>query len=219
LREKVAGTWLAVSGPTGQNLRRQDLLALLRWTLPTLRNIARELPERLLVVGGGDPMWRGGLSGPNSLFIHADRPLISHDLTSPLLHEVIHTVMSARSGPGSDWIVEGLAEYYSLQVLVRSRTVSHRRYEKALAKLRARGRSAKSLTVEHAHGDVTAKAVGVLADLDREIRDRTSDRASLDDVFARLVKLQGPITTKRFRVIVEKVGGGDYGAFFRRRVS
>jgi predicted metalloprotease with PDZ domain len=219
LREKVAGTRLAVSGPTGQGLRRHDLLALLRWTLPTLRNVFGELPERLLVLSAGDPMWRGGLSGPNSLFIHADRPLISSDLTSPLLHEVIHTIMSARSGSDGDWIVEGLAEYYALQALVRSRTVSQRRYEKALAKVRARGQSAKTLTVEHAHGDVTARAVGVLADLDREIRDRTGDKASLDDVVARLAQLRGPVTIKRFRAIVEKIGGGDFDAFFRRHVS
>jgi hypothetical protein len=219
LREMVAGTRLAVSGPTGQGLRRHDMLALLRWTLPTLRTIVGKLPARLLVVSGNDPMWRGGLSGPNSLFVHADRPLISRDLTSPLLHEVIHTVMRARSGADGDWIVEGLAEYYALQILVRSRTVSHRRYEKALARLRERGGSVKKLTVEHAHGDVTAKAVGVLADLDRELRDRTADKASLDDVMVRLTHFRRPITTKRLRVIVEKIGGGDFGAFFRRHVS
>jgi hypothetical protein len=97
--------------------------------------------------------------------------------------------------------------------------VSHRRYEKALARLRERGGSVKKLTVEHAHGDVTAKAVGVLADLDRELRDRTADKASLDDVMVRLTHFRRPITTKRLRVIVEKIGGGDFGAFFRRHVS
>jgi predicted metalloprotease with PDZ domain len=126
---------------------------------------------------------------------------------------------SATAASGSTIEAEGLAEYYALQALVRSRTVSQRRYEKALAKVRARGQSAKTLTVEHAHGDVTARAVGVLADLDREIRDRTGDKASLDDVVARLAQLRGPVTIKRFRAIVEKIGGGDFDAFFRRHVS
>ena len=219
LRENIAGTQVAISGPTGQGVRRHDMLALLRWTLPTLRSIVGALPDRLLVTSAGDPMWRGGLSGPSSLFVHADRPLITSDLTSPLLHEVVHTVMSARSGPDGDWIVEGLAEYFALQVLVRSRTVSHRRYEKAIARLRARGRSVSDLAVEHADGDVTARAVGVLADLDEEIRDRTNGKASLDDVFVRLTRSRLPITTKRLRTIVEKIAGSDFGAFFRRHVS
>ena len=43
---------------------------------------------RLLIVSAGDPMWRGGLSGPSSMFLHSDRPLISENRTSTLLHEL-----------------------------------------------------------------------------------------------------------------------------------
>ena len=53
------------------------LLAFLRWNLPALVDIFPDFPERVLVVSAGDPMWRGGLSGPGSLYIHAERPLIS----------------------------------------------------------------------------------------------------------------------------------------------
>jgi hypothetical protein len=214
LRERIAGAAVAIAGPTGQGLRRVDILALLRWTLPTLRDIVGKLPDRLLVVGAGDPMWRGGLSGPRSLYIHADRPLISPDLTSPILHELVHAVTSARSGPGGDWLVEGLAEYYSLQLLVRSKTVSRRRYTKALARLAERGKGVRDLTVEPADGAVAARAVTALHALDGEIRRATGDRASLDAVVARLVADPGAVTLPRFQSVFAAVAGRDLSAFF-----
>jgi hypothetical protein len=218
LRERVAGSAIAVAGPTDQGIRRQDILALLRWTLPTLGRIAGTVPPRLLVVSAGDPMWRGGLSGPASLFVHAERPLISADLTSPMLHEIVHVMMGARAGDDGDWIVEGLAEYYSLQALVRSRTVSQRRYERALERIIARGRKAKTLRVARADRNVTNRAVGVLAKLDQRMRDRTGDRVSLDDVLARLARARHPVTTARLQQIVEKLTGVAFGPFFERHV-
>ena len=62
LRERVAGVHVAIGAPVGNGMRRQDLLALLRWTLPVLRKIA-PLPDRLSLVGAADPMWRGGTLG------------------------------------------------------------------------------------------------------------------------------------------------------------
>jgi hypothetical protein len=38
VRETVAGSRVAIAGPVGQRLRRLDILALLRWTLPSLRD-------------------------------------------------------------------------------------------------------------------------------------------------------------------------------------
>jgi hypothetical protein len=219
LRERVAGASLAVAGPTDQRVRRLDLLALLRWTLPALRDIAGSLPPRLLVVSAGDPMWRGGLSGPNSVFVHSSLPLISRDGTSPLLHELMHATLGISPGPGGDWIVEGLAESYSLELLVRSRTLSKKRYQKVLAQLAARGREASRLEVERASGTVTARAVTVLHALDREIRDGSQGARSLDDVVRILVQQSGEVTTQRLRLIAEDLSGRDLAAFFRRQVG
>jgi predicted metalloprotease with PDZ domain len=218
LRESIAGTRVAVAGPVGQGVRRQDVLAYLRWTLPKLRRVLGELPERVLIVSAGDPMWRGGLSGPNSVFIHADRPLITPDLTSPVLHELFHAVTRARAGKGGDWVVEGLAEYYSLELLVRSRGVSKRRHERALEVIEARGRSAQ-LAGERSSGAETARAVAVVRALDAHIRSETSDRVSLDAVVAVLARQQAPVTTAGFRATAERVTGLDLGAFFRSRVG
>jgi len=216
LREKVAGSSVTVAGPVGQGVRRQDMLAMLRWTLPTLRRIVGELPPRLLVVSAGDPMWRGGLSGPQSLFLHAARPLITPDATSPLVHEVVHTLMRARAGDDGDWIVEGMAEYYSLQALVRSRTISQRRYERALAIKRKRAQGADEVLVATATRAVTAKAVMLLVALDKRIREVTAERASLDDVLVRLTKSRRPITTARLRRITEKITRRNFQTFFAR---
>ncbi len=219
LRERVAGARVAVAGPTDQRLRRLDLLALLRWTLPVLREISGGLPARLLVVGAGDPMWRGGLSGPNSVFVHASLPLISRDGTSPLLHELMHATLGISPGPGGDWIVEGLAEAYSLELLVRSRTLSKKRYQKVLAQIAARGREAPRLEVERSTGATTARAVTVLYALDREIRDGSKGVRSLDDVVRILFQQGGEVTSQRLRQIAEDLSGRDLRAFFRRQLG
>ena len=219
LRERVAGPPLAVAGPTDQRVRRLDLLALLRWTLPTLREITGGLPERLLVVSAGDPMWRGGLSGPNSVFVHASLPLISRDGTSPLLHELMHATLGISPGPGGDWIVEGLAESYSLELLVRSRTLSKKRYQKVLAQLAVRGREAPRLEVERSSGATTARAVTVLHALDREIRDGSKGARSLDDVVRILFQQNGEVTSQRLRQMAEDLSGRDLSAFFKRQLG
>ena len=218
LRERIAGSSVAVAGPVKQGFRRHDVLALLRWTLPSLRDIVGSLPDRLLVVGAGDPMWRGGLSGPSSVFVHADRPLMTHDLTSPVLHELMHAVLRIRAGPGGDWIVEGLAELYSLELLVRSKTVSRRRYRKALQRLAREGADVPILDVERASGDVTARAVTVLHALDQELERGSDEELGLDEVVARLAAERARVTTASFRGVVEDVAGRSLRSFFREQV-
>ncbi|MCP5068999.1 MAG: hypothetical protein GY946_20750 [bacterium] len=217
LRERIAGSHVAVAGPIGQGVRRHDMLAFLRWTLPELRDATGPLPDRLLVVGAGDPMWRGGLSGPRSAFLHAERPLITGDATSPLLHELVHTQMGARAGEDGDWIVEGLAELYSLEVLVRSRSISRRRYRGALSRLTNRGSSAPLLRKAKADPVITARAVGVLHRLDEAIREATDQEVSLDDVVLELIRIREPVTTQRFREAIRSVVGRDLlGAIAKR---
>lgn len=207
-RERIGGTQLSVAAPAGENVHRMDILAFLRWTLPTLQDVFPDFPARLLVVGAGDPMWRGALSGPGSLFVHADRPLVSENGTSTYLHELVHVAMRARSRPGSDWIVEGLAEYYSLETLHRSGALSAARFEKAHAGLAAWGASAPSLGVDRASGPVTARAVGVLRGIDAEIRRASGGRNSLDDVARRLAATDAPVTRELFDGLVASARAG-----------
>jgi hypothetical protein len=218
LREKVAGSSVAVAGPFRQKLRRHDILALLRWTLPTLRNVLGALPERLLVVGAGDPMWRGGLSGPASVFIHAERPLITPDGTSPILHEMFHAATGARSTVDGDWVTEGLAELYSVEMLVRSRTISRSRYERVLRRMAEKGARAPLLGHD-SRGASTARAVGVLRDLDAELRARSEQQKTLDDVVAELARKRLSVSTSSFQSTAEQVSGLELDAFFDARVE
>jgi hypothetical protein len=215
VRESITGTRVAIAAPAGHEFRRLDILAMLRWTLPDLTRLLGGAPDRLLVVGAGDPMWRGGLSGPGSLFIHAARPLITADTTSPLLHELMHTVLPPPDAE-SDWLAEGLAERYGLELLVRSRTISRSRLRKAKARLEAKGRQVRTLEGDHASGAVTARAVGVLDELDGLIREVTEGERNLDDVLRGLRANHDHLSTDALRAESERVAGRDLDAFFRR---
>lgn len=216
LRESVSGVHVAVAGPVGQRLRRLDILALLRWTLPELKSIVPLLPGRLVVVGAGDPMWRGALSGPRSAFVHVSRPLLTEDGTSPVLHELMHSVLGIRGAPGADWIVEGLAELYSMELLVRSGTVSRKRFERSLARMEQRGKQATSLDTDRAAGAVTARAVGVLRALDGLLREASDGARGLDDVVRALAEQGGEVTTARLQALAEEIGGAPLSGFFSR---
>jgi len=185
-RETIAGMRVAVAGPIDQSVRRMDTLALLNWTLPELARLLQELPPRLTIVSAGYPMWRGGLSAPQSLYVHAERPLISENATSTLLHEVMHSALRISTSDGYDWIVEGLAEYYSLQLLQRSGTISPTRYATALEEQIAWSESAQTLCQHASTGADTALAVSIMSALDAEIRRATDNNASLDDVLPSL---------------------------------
>lgn len=204
-RTRIGASRVAVSAPVGQGVRYLDILAFLRWTVPYMQEVFPGFPERLLLVSGADPLWRGALSAPGSLFVHSDRPMISGNGTSTFIHELIHVAMRARSGPGADWIVEGLAEYYSLEILRRSGAISESRYQKALRQLAEWGKEAPRLDVERASGPVTARAVGVLLDIDRDIRRDSGGTRSLDDVVRALATDEGPVTVQRFEQLVTQM--------------
>lgn len=187
-RDTIAGAHVVVAAPRGSKARRMDMLAMLNWTLPELARLAPEMPERLTVVSAGEPMWRGGLSGPASLYVHADRPLISENGTSTLLHEIFHTVMPMDSGDGYDWIVEGLAEYYSIELLRRSGTLSEGRRELAVAAQQEWSQDSSTLCGPSSSGSTTALAVTVFIELDREIGRVSAGAASLDDVVVRVLE-------------------------------
>ncbi|MDH3351328.1 MAG: hypothetical protein OEM51_07250 [Gammaproteobacteria bacterium] len=185
-RDMIAGTRVAVAGPVDSGVRRVDTLALLNWTLPELARVVPDLPRRLTIVSAGDPMWRGGLSAPQSLYVHADRPLISENGTSTLLHEVMHLTLALSAAKGYDWIVEGMAEYYSLELLHRSGTISDSRYALAKARLADWADSAATLCRTSSTGATTALAVRTFSALDKEIRNLSDGEANFDDVVRRL---------------------------------
>jgi predicted metalloprotease with PDZ domain len=136
-------------------------------------------------------MWRGGLSGPDSVFLHSDRPLISENRTSTLLHELVHVALGIHGDEESDWIVEGIAEYYSLEILRRTGSIGKQRYDESLASLARWARRSPNLFAASSAGATTARAVLVFKQTDDEIRATTHGKASFDDVARQLAQSAG----------------------------
>lgn len=207
-RDTAAGVTVAIAAPVGQGVRRMDMLAFLNWNLPALEQVFPDFPGRLLIVSAGDPMWRGGLSGPRSMFIHADRPLISENGTSTLLHELVHLAQGYSADPGGDWIVEGVAEYYSIEIMRRTGTLSEKRAARALAAVSRWGDKAGRLETDRSRGAVTARAVSLLAAMDEELRRRSGGEASLDDVVRALSEHHERVSAATLRREAERILGG-----------
>jgi predicted metalloprotease with PDZ domain len=207
-RDHIAGMRVAVAAPLGQNVHRADLLAFVTSLGPQLRRAFGELPSRLLLVQAGDPMWRGGLSGPRSLYLHQDRPLLSENGSSTPAHELVHVVTRLRGADGDDWIAEGLAEYYSIELTRRAGLLSDRRAQKALAWMRDHGRGVERLHTDRSSGQVTARAVTLLAALDAEIQGATEGRSDLDDVVRRLIP-QREVSREALREAAREVLGRE----------
>ncbi|WP_406827700.1 hypothetical protein [Microbulbifer sp. ARAS458-1] len=203
----IDGTDTVIAGPLGIGLRRQDTLAFLGWTLPELKKVFPEFPNKLLIVMADDPMWRGGLSGTRSLFMHADRPLISGNRTSSMLHELVHVGTGIRGDQESDWIVEGIAEYYSLETLRRTGGISERRYQEALEELAEWGEESPNLLVKRSSGPITARATVVLHQIDQQIQKSSRGKRNLDEVVTALAAERGEISLEKFRKLVEQAAG------------
>ncbi len=206
-RGLIADTRVAIGAPTGEGVRRMDIMAFLRWTLPTIRSVFPSLDSRLVVVSAGDPMWRGGLSGPGSLYLHADRPMISENGTSSMLHELVHVAMGVSGSEHDDWLVEGLAEYYSIKVLRVTETLSNRRLELTLADLEEWGDSVDNLFVRRSSGPVTARATTLLAELDAWLVAESNGGRSLDDVVRRIIDARQSYTYRSLCVAARQVAG------------
>lgn len=205
-REHLGDTEISVAGPKGDVIRRNDMLAFFNNLVPEFERAFGKLPAKLLIVSAGDPMWRGGLSGPRSLFLHADRPLISENGTSTLTHELTHVITRIRGADGDDWIAEGLAEFYSIELLRRAGLLSPARADKAQDWMANHGKDITRLTSNRSHGPRTARAVQLMRELDAEIRARTKDKRSLDDVVKALIPLR-EVSREDLREQVQELTG------------
>jgi hypothetical protein len=205
--DDIAGTRLVIAAPRGEQVRRMDMLTLLSYTLPAMDAAFGRLPKKILIALAPDPMWRGGLSGPNSLYLHADRPMISGNGTSPLLHELIHVITEIHGKKSDDdWIAEGLAEYYSIDILHRTGGMTDERVTRLSESLADWSASVSSLRAGRSHGPVTAKAVLLLMDVNAELARLTDGQKDLDDLTRRLIRM-GDVSTADFIRSAEEIAG------------
>ncbi|WP_454254817.1 hypothetical protein [Pseudomonas sp. Marseille-Q8238] len=205
-RAQLGNTDVTVAAPVGEGMRRMDMLTLLTFIWPEVQAVFPRDPAKLLIVGAGDPMWRGGLSASNSLFMHSARPLVSENGTSSLVHELVHVFSRVRDTDRSDWISEGMAEYYAIELVRRAGGMSEDRYQAVRKKLIRWSKKVDTLRTENSTGATTARAVLLLQELDREIRKATDNQRSLDDVTRGLMRMD-KVSTRDFISISENVMG------------
>ena len=205
--EFLSGTEISVGAPTDSGFHRMDVITLMNYVWPQVERTFQKLPPKILILGADDPMWRGGLSSPNSLYMHADRPLISENATSSLLHEIVHVVTRIRGDKNADWIAEGLAEYYSIELIYRSGGMTDSRYRDVRKRLTDWSKDVSKLRVKRSSGPITARAVLLFQELDKEIRVRTNNRKSLDNVTRKLMR-ERKVSLETLRNSAEALVGG-----------
>lgn len=204
-RDQLGDTEIAIAAPVGQEMQRMNALTLINLVWPEAKRAFGSMPEKILIVGAGDPMWRGGLSASNSFYIHAERPLVSENGTSTLLHELSHVLTRVRGQKDSDWIAEGLAEYYSIELTRRAGAMNEARFNRVLRSLERWGGKVTSLRVRHSTGAVTARAVLLLHELDQELQG-AGKGLSIDDLTKLLIK-ERKVSTKELKQAAEHLLG------------
>ena len=179
----------AIAAPKGLGFERMEVLTFLRWTMPELLKVMPNFPEHLLILGAPEEMWRGGLSGKNSLYLHSGRPLVSENSTSTLLHELLHVGGLHSAADEDDWIVEGLSEFYSIELLYRSGGISAERRQATMDWLNAWVERENGRLHDPSRGADTAAAVLLFADLAEELGKKN---ANIDEVTRALIQAAQP---------------------------
>ncbi|MBW8126222.1 MULTISPECIES: hypothetical protein [Pseudomonas] len=205
-RVRLGETEVTVASPKGQAMRRMDVLTLLTFVWPQVEAAFPRHPAKLLVVGASDPMRRGAFAARDSIYLNSRTPLVGENGSSALIREVVQAIGRFNDHDTSDWVSEGLGEYYAIELLRRAGGITDERYEAIQARLAKEGKDVTSLRGEHASGATVARAVVVLHELDREIRVKTHNKRSLDDL-AQAVMRADSITTAEFVKLAESIIG------------
>lgn len=185
-RDKLGDTDLVISAPKGHNFRQMEAMAFFGMIWPEFVDVFKKMPPNILITGASDPMWRGGLSSPTSFYVHADRPLVSENGTSTYVHELIHIITGIHAEDGYDWIVEGLAEFYSVELLYRAGAYTDDRREKIFEGLADWGKDVTSLIRGSSYGEYTARATVLMDELNDEIIQCSNGKHSIDAITAEI---------------------------------
>jgi len=196
-RAHLGDTDVTVSAPKGQGMRRMETLTLLTFVWPTLQAVFPRTPSKLLVIGAADSMSRNARAGHDSIFLNSNRPLISESGASPLLRELVQVFGRIHTKDRSDWVRAGIADYYAVELLRRAGGMSEDRYQDWQSILTRVGRKVTTLRGEQVDAAMTARAVSLMGTLDQEIRRKTNDQKSLDDVVQGLMRM-GAVSTEDF---------------------
>jgi len=217
-RQDIAGIMVSIAALPGSSLSADAVFRFFGLTLPALKALLQAAPQTVLVVSAPDPMWHGGISAEHSFFMHAKRPLRTPDKTSPFLHEMFHVLQPYQPAADADWIEEGLAEFYSLELQRRAGLIDTAAYARALAYFERFGLWHVDLTQQQDNAATNNSAPLVLYALDQHIQHATAGRKRLDDVVARLAQEGGRVDSARLLRVVNRVSGKKFTKFFERHV-
>ncbi len=215
---RIADTALTIARVPGVTRQVAPITHFMTQALPLVTALFDRPLPRLLIVIGKDPMWRGGLSGEESFYIHDRRPLRTRDQTSPYLHELFHVAAPFRPHADAHWVTEGLAEYYSIELQRRMGRLSDTRFRRALELFEKHGLWHRDFTRTAASALRNNSAPLVMYVLDQRIRAATDGQRGLDAVVATLARDGGTVSTARFLGTLERVAGKSFSGFFRRHV-
>lgn len=207
-RTRLGETEVTVTSPLGQGMRRMDVLTLLSFVWPQVQALYPRHPGKLLIVGANDPMWRGSQSAHESIYLNSHLPLVSESGSSALVRELAQMFGRINGAQRSDWISEGFAEYYAIELMRRAGGMSDERYESVHGRLVKSSQKVTTLRGEQISPAQVTRAVVLLQELDREIRLKTHNKRSLDDVLRGAMQL-GNIDTQAFVQLSESVIGGS----------
>jgi len=218
-RQEIDQVMVEIARLPGTTFSPRNLFDFLDRTLPTLKKLLVATPAHILVVSAPDPMWHGGISGENSFFMHTGRPLRTPDKTSPYLHELFHVLQPYKPGPDADWIEEGLAEFYSLELQRRAGLIDAPAYGRALGYFERYGLWNVDFTQQHDNAATNNSAPLVMYAIDQRIQRATAGKKRLDDAVSELAREGGEVSTARFLRAVNQASGKDFAKFFDRHVS
>ncbi|WP_065257663.1 hypothetical protein [Pseudomonas bananamidigenes] len=205
-RTRLGETEVTVASPQGQGMRRMDVLTLLTFVWPQVQAVFPRHPGKLLIVGANDPMWRGSMAAHESIYLNTRLPMVSESGSSPLVRELAQVFARINDEQRSDWIKEGFAEYYAVELVRRAGGISDERYQAYQVKLAKDSQKVTTLRGEQIGPAQVSKAVLLLQELDREIRLKTRNKRSLDDVLRGAMHL-GTVDTKAFGQLADSVIG------------
>ena len=216
--EEIADMMVQVASAPGTLVGADRIFEFLSPTLPSLKKLLQAGAQTLLIVTAPDPMWHGGISGEHSFFIHGKRPLRTPDHTSPYLHELFHVLQPYKPGADADWVEEGLAEYYSLELQRRAGMITAPDFARALQYFERFGKWNVDLSAQRDNAATNNSAPLVMYALDQHIQRVTSGNMKLDDVVSVLAKEGGVVDTARFQRTVARVSGKRFAKFFEQHV-
>jgi len=161
---------------------------------------------------------RGGESIParDEFWVEAGSRL--DDPENVWLHEYVHTRQSYRPAEDMRWFREASAEYYAARLSYEQGSITKQALQQHIDGAPSRATLTdpgtwRSDAVPH------HKGARVLAVLDAKIRAETGGHRSLEDVFRRVNRHDGPVTYADFAQAVNEVAGTSMNGWLDRHVA